>query len=103
MSLETTEEKRERIFRRIWKCYCNFCCGLCYYVRSVGYTADDLQSVGTGKEEKLKDVIEEYAGVILAVFFALLFLGLMASMLNPGGEIYQLVQKFFESAGALKK
>ncbi len=49
----------------------------------------------------MKEFIEEYGGIILACFMGLMFLGILAELLNKDGGLYQLARIFAESMGSM--
>lgn len=49
----------------------------------------------------IKEFIEEYGGIILACFMGLMFLGIMAELLDRNGGLYQLAKIFAESIGSM--
>lgn len=49
----------------------------------------------------MKEVIEEYGGVILACFMGLMLLGVLAGLMNAEGGLYHLAQIFSEGVGSM--
>lgn len=60
-----------------------------------------MPKFGTGNGEHMKEMIEEYGGIIVACIMGLLLLGILFYLLqsNPN-SLYELVKDFFVGVGA---
>lgn len=50
----------------------------------------------------MKELLEEFGGVITACFLGLLLLGTLSSLLDMNGGINILIQSFLEGIGAIR-